>query len=187
MTGLMWNLQESASSCKRCRQAKTGFVLGTVTSMLPVLYVPWETAEKKEHPAALYKSHTLFYPPQHNCQPLFVSNYLVSKDKEHSRLFSVLQHYGFNAVDLRGEFGFFGSTWLFLSVQRGYERCRCAQRGKQSICQQGRLLDTLQERDARPTRQAKWGMINDNNLDPEPSKNSVPDVDITTHCMTVGL
>lgn len=48
-------LQESALGIKKYTQLIIGFVLGTVTSVLPMLYVPWEAAEKKEHPAALYE------------------------------------------------------------------------------------------------------------------------------------
>lgn len=51
-------LQESALGIKKYTQLIIGFVLGTVTSVLPMLYVPWEAAEKKEHPAALYEIPT---------------------------------------------------------------------------------------------------------------------------------
>lgn len=60
-------LQESALGIKKYTQLIIGFVLGTVTSVLPMLYVPWETAEKKsilQHfmkspPLSLYSSAQL--------------------------------------------------------------------------------------------------------------------------------
>lgn len=73
-------------------QPKIGFVLGSVTSPLPLLR-PVRESRKKEHPAALcsiprprahthththlqhHHHHPTPHTPQHNCQPLFISRH----------------------------------------------------------------------------------------------------------------
>ena len=79
-------------------------------------------------------------------------------------------HYGYSTVDQRyfsevcssiaplGCFSVFGEVVRGAGVAAGV---------KQSICEKGSLLDTLQERGTTPPVQAKWGAINENNLDIE--------------------
>lgn len=134
------------------------------------------------------------YSPQHNCQPLFVSEYFLSEDKKKAQwLVLNCKHswqltWGYFSVFL-----FFGSTFVSPCTGRVTKDAGVAKRGKQSICQQGSLLDTLQERGTTPIRQAKWGMINEN-LDPElqpppspPFLKTVPDVGTITDCTQMQM
>lgn len=134
------------------------------------------------------------YTPQHNCQPLFVSEYFLSEDKKKSTVACVKLQTQLT-VDLRLFLCFcFLAPHVCFSVYREVTKdAGVAKRGKQSICQQGSLLDTLQERGTTPIRQAKWGMINEN-LDPElqpppspPFLKTVPDVGTITDCTQMQM